>query len=369
MKILMISSDRNILKDESESRLRMIEYGKLTKEMHIIVFNRKPDIANQNFGNIHLYPTNSLSRWFYIRDAIKIGKKILTSGGQWLISAQDPFECGLAGWRLKKRLDILLQLQIHTDFLSPYFKKGLLLNWFRVLIAKFLILRADCIRVVSERIKKSLLFTFHTLSSKIFVLSIFVDIEKIKKATVKTDLHKKYPQLDFIILMASRLTAEKNIGLAIEAMKKVVKIYPKTGLIIVGDGPKEKNLKACSSKIKANVIFESWTEDLASYYKTADLFLLTSNYEGYGRTVVEAMAGGCPVIMTNVGLAGEVLIDKKDGIIVPAGNKAKLIEAIFNLMEDSELRRRLVENNQKTMAFWPTRVEYLLKYRDSGIKA
>ena len=61
---------------------------------------------------------------------------------------------------------------------------------------------------------------------------------------------------------------------------------------------------------------EPWTDDPFSYYKTADLFLLTSNYEGYGMAVVEAMAAGCPVIMTDVGLAGEVLIDKKDGLVV-----------------------------------------------------
>ena len=46
--------------------------------------------------------------------------------------------------------------------------------------------------------------------------------------------------------------------------------------------------------------------------------------------VVEAMVAGCPVIMTDVGLAGEVLIDKKDGLVVPVGDKNKLVGAILD---------------------------------------
>ena len=141
--------------------------------------------------------------------------------------------------------------------------------------------------------------------------------------------------------MASRLTKEKNIGMAIEAMKEVVKERPKTGLIIVGDGPEREalELKTTNYKLKTNIIFENWTDDLASYYKTADLFLLTSNYEGYGRTIIEAMAANCPIVMTDVGLAGEVVKNYYNGIIVPAGDKKEMKEAILRSEEHtSELQ-------------------------------
>ena len=194
-------------------------------------------------------------------------------------------------------------------------------------------------------------------------------LKKFKKRPIKTDLRKKYPQFDFIILMASRLTAEKNIGLAIEAMAEVIKKHPKTGLIIAGDGPERKmlNRKSQNYKLQENIILEPWTDDLVSYYKTADLFLLTSNYEGYGMAVVEAMAAGCPVIMTDVGLANEVLVDKKEGLVIPVGNKEKLVKAILNIMENPELKTDLIRNSQKLMHFWPTREEYLNKYRDSWL--
>ncbi len=365
MKIISIGSDRKLFDENSEVRQRIVDYGGLVQELHVIVFNRGSESKNQNFVNVYLHPTNSKSRWLYVFDAVKIGRKLASQDTQWLITAQDPFESGLVGWLIAKKNKIPLQLQVHTDFLSPYFKKESLLNRIRVLIAKFLIPRADCIRVVSERIKKSLLrVTRYPLRAT--VLPIFVDVKKIQLASVKIDLQKKYPQFDFIILMASRLTREKNISLAIEAMKEIIKKYPKTGLIITGDGLDRKTLELQTAKnnLQNNIIMDGWTDDLASYYKTADLFLLTSNYEGYGMAVVEAMAAGCPIIMTDVGLAGEILIDKKDGLVVPVGNKEKLIEAIQTLIENVGLRSRLIENAAKTLNFWPTKAQYLKSYRD-----
>ncbi|TSD02218.1 MAG: glycosyltransferase [Parcubacteria group bacterium Athens0714_24] len=313
MRILVISTDRKLFEENSGVRQRIVEYGSLVEEMHIVVFSKRQsqisNLKSQKFGNVFLYPTNSRSRWFYICDAIKIGKKILSNKGQWLITTQDPFECGWVGYWLAKKFKISLQLQIHTDFLSPYFVKESVLNKIRIYIAKFLIPRANCIRVVSERIKNS-------LKKDSVVLPIFVDVQKIREAPIKTDLHSRYSQFNFIILMAGRLTKEKNINFAIEAIKEIGD--KNIGLIIVGG-------RLIEEKMPANIIFESWTDDLASYYKTADLFLLTSNYEGYGMTLVEAAAAGCKIISTDVGIAREILEEEN---ICRVGDKNDLKEKI-----------------------------------------
>ena len=124
MKVLSIGSDRNLFIEGSDVRRRVVEYGKLVEELHIIVFStRKLHITNYMLcvaDNVFLYPTNSWSRWFYIFDALKIAKFALKNNAQWLVTAQDPFESGLASWLIKRKLRIPLQLQIHTDFLSPY---------------------------------------------------------------------------------------------------------------------------------------------------------------------------------------------------------------------------------------------------------
>ena len=378
----MISTDRGIFEENSEARRRMIEYGGLAGELHIIIFAKRhlpratlgkrqglplADFSEQISDNVFLYPTNSLSRCLYIFDAIKIGKTIIrNSCDKILVSCQDPFETGLAGYFIAKRGRLPFQLQIHTNFLSPYFKKDSFLNRSRVILAKFLIPRASCVRVVSQRIKNSLRAISYQLSA-ISILPIFVDIEKIKSAPVKVGLREKYPQFDFIILMASRLTKEKNIGMAIEAMREIIKKHPKTGLIIVGSGPEREELKSSvvSRQLSANIIFENWTDDLSSYYKTADLFLLTSNYEGYGRTVIEAMAANCPVIMADVGLAREFVKNYYNGIIVSVGGKKETEEAILKIISDGELRATLIRNAAETAAAFPNKAEYLRKYKES----
>jgi len=362
MKILNIIIDRGLFDEKSEVRQRIIEYGGLVEELHMIVFSKRNlGFKPQKFGNVFVYPTNSWSRWCYIFDAIKIGKKIEKPD---LVTSQDPFETGFACWRLSKYFKTKLQLQIHTDFLNKYFQNESFLNKIRVKIAKFLIPKADCIRVVSERIKKSLITSGHTLKPT-RVLPVFVDVEKIKNEPIKVNLKEKYPQFNFIILMASRLTKEKNISMAVEVMKDVVKLYSRVGLVIVGVGPERENLKSQISnlKINKNVILESWMTDLTSYYKTADLFLLTSNYEGYGRTIIEATASGCPVVMTDVGLAGDILESGYGGKIIPVGGKKELEDLIKSFCVNPNSLDSLIFYSSKITDGLSSKAEYLARYK------
>ncbi|MFC1757083.1 glycosyltransferase [Patescibacteria group bacterium] len=329
MRVLMFTTDKNILQENSEVSQRMVEYSKLVEKLDILLIQK----------------SNILS-------ALKRGKKYEKPD---LISAQDPFETGFIGWKLARYFGAKLQLQVHTDFMSPYFKKESLKNRVRVWLAKFLIPKANCIRVVSERIRKSLELRFKNYDLGITNLPIWVDVEKIKNSPIKIDLHKKYPQFDFIILMASRLTKEKNISTAITTMSDVVVNYPKTGLIIVGDGSQRKALKSQITryKLQNNAILEQWTTDLTSYYKTCDLFLLTSNYEGYGMTLIEASAAGCNIISTDVGIADEVL--EKENIF-RQGDKKGL---------QTKIERALNGNIKPTKQINScTRKEYLEKYRN-----
>lgn len=362
----MISTDRRILEENSEARQRMVEYGNLAEELHIIVFSKqKFEIRNSKSetkikilnSDVFLYPTNSRNKLFYICDGIKIGKKILreqkTVGKECLITAQDAFETGFVGWRLAKRYGAHLQLQVHTDFLSSYFGAESVLNKVRVLIGKFLIKRADSIRVVSGRIKSSIL-KIGVPDKKIFVLPIFVDTRKIKDAPVKTDLHKKYSQFDFIILMASRFSKEKNIELAISAFKEILPKFPKTGLIIVGSGSEKQNylLLIADCGLQNNVIMENWTDDIASYYKTVDLFLLTSNYEGYGRTLIEAAAAERKIISTDVGVAPEIL--EKENIFEVGSENDLVKKLIAAIGGEVRLTKSIMEK---------TKEEYLVDYK------
>lgn len=367
----MISTDSNILLPESEARQRILDYGTLVEQLDVVVCCLGDDAptsdAMSSAGNVRIFSTRSRHKIFYVWDAVKTVKKQIKEKID-LVTAQDPFETGLACYLAARRLKTKLQLQIHTDFLSPYFAQESLKNKIRVRLAKWLLPKTDSIRVVSERIKKSLSTTQLLNYSTISVLPIFVDIAKIQSAPITVDLHQKYPQFDFIALMASRLTREKNIALAIQAMSAVIKAHPKAGLLIVGDGPEKKSLQltAYNLQLQNNVIFEPWTNDLPSYYNTADVFLNTSNYEGYGRTLIEAAAAGLPIITTDVGLVGEVL-NWNNSFVVPVGDRKLFSKSILKLVGDKNLWDELSHKAGDSVRDLGNREIYLQKYRESWL--
>lgn len=357
MKVLIISTDRKIFEENSAVRNRMIEYRALAEELHIIVFSRKAlgFSSKRVADNVWLYPTESRSKWGYIFDAIRIGKKIVSKKDSWLVTAQDPFETGLAGWRIAKARGAKLQFQVHTDLFSPYFSdlqrtdlynicKGRsfadIVNIVRARIAKSLLPKADCVRVVSERIKKSLRTNGVRLKAEPEALPVFVDVQAIRNTPIDVDLHKLYPQFETIILMVSRLEKEKNIPLALSVFKHTLEKFPKTGLVIVGDGSllpvfkkRERDLG-----LSENVIFEGGNSDVISFYKTADIFLHTSNYEGYGLVLVEAAAADCPIVTTDVGIASDYFTDTQSAHICPVGDEQCLADRLMKSIEHKESR-------------------------------
>ena len=320
MKLLMISTDRKIFEKGSAVALRQAEYAKGYEEVHIIILapgkrerSKEGKILAEDSetvvsSNCWAYSTQSSLKILSPLDAIRLGRFIIEKRKITNITCQDPFLTGMAGVSLKKQFNIPLELQLHVDIGSPYFGYTLS-NRIRKILARSYLQKADSIRVVSERIKKYLIERLGIEDSKITVRPIAANVEWIKSAPITTDLHKKYQQFDKIVMMASRLEAEKNIALAIHSWAEVLKAVPKAGLIIVGSGSLLSRLMALSSRLNLgdSVIFENWVEPgmLASYYKTADLFLSTSLYEGYGLTFVEAQAAGCPIVSTDVGIAKE----------------------------------------------------------------
>jgi glycosyltransferase involved in cell wall biosynthesis len=348
-RLLMISTDRLLFEEKSAVRARQIEYAIKWEEVHIIIFNTRVDSMSdfakskiQISPNCWIYSTESSSKFLYPLDAIKLGCQIITEHKITEITCQDASLTAMVGLSLKKKFNIPLEIQIHEDFGSPYYTHNIV-NKIRKILAQRYLPQADKIRVVSDRIKnyveKLLEEKGRKVSSKmsnelypiIEVRPIAIDTEAIKNTPILIDLHRKYQQFDKIVLMASRLEKEKNIELAIRAWPEVVKIVPKAGLIIVGKGSQEKSLHDYSMKFAPhNIIFDGWgtRETLISYYKTADLFLNTSLFEGYGMTLVEAEAAGCPVISTDVGIA------KRVGAIIVENDSDDVADKIVKVIQN-----------------------------------
>lgn len=310
MKVLMVSTDRNVFDEKSAVSERIKEYGQLVEELHIVVMSDKAHslVEKKLSSNMYLYPTSSSFKFMRPRDAARIGKRLVKEKGfvrgQSLVTTQDPFECGWAGLKVKKKWRIPLEVQLHTDPFSPEFSGRL--NSIRKRLAKKVLPQADHIRVVSEYLKKSITVNYKLSAANFSVLPIYIDKDKYGQNGVTFDLHARFGW-QFILLTVSRLSHEKNLPLALKVLSLLRQRYPSIGLVIVGSGPEEGVLRKLAKElgVEKNVAFEGWKEDLISYYKTANAYIQTSRFEGYGMSLVEAGLSGLPVVTTSVGVAND----------------------------------------------------------------
>jgi glycosyltransferase involved in cell wall biosynthesis len=370
MKIIMVSCDRKLFDEESAVRARHMRYGEVVDEIHIIVcaLSSMHLHRQQIAENVWIYPTSSFSRWLYMFDAFRIGKRLPKPV---LVVGQDPFENGLAARWIAKYHSAKLQLQVHTDFLNPYFRRHSLLNKVRVYIASILIKKADCVRVVSERVKTSLEKGEMIKSGvSICVLPIRTGISVLSRSE-QSAFEKQYAQFNFIALMVCRLEKEKQIDIALRAWKRVVEKYPKAGLIIVGDGREKGRLEdfAYSLGITKNIVFAGWQDVVAPYYAIADVFLVTSAYEGYGMVLLEAAMARLSIVTTDVGIADEVFKDGESALFVPNKDEEATTYAIVRIIEDNVLRDNLAIRGREAVlaGYYMSEDEYLKQMEESFV--
>jgi len=325
MKKLMISLDKKILDKDSHVAQRMIEYGKEDELFIIIPSNQK--IHLKLSPNVHVHATGGNKITQFIR-TVRIGIKLSKEKKIEKVTTQDPFFTGLAGLKIKRVTGVALEVQLHGDFFSSdYYKKNYPL---RYKLALYIINQADSLRVVGERIYKSLL-ELDIKKEKISIQPILIDKEKILKHKVQVDLHKKYSGYNKIFLVLGRLEKVKNIMFVVSIFEQeILKNNKDILLLIVGNGSQEKKLKeeVEITHTTENIKFESWTNDPISYLKTSDCLLFPSFSEGYGLVPVEASVAGCKVIMNDVGLANYELPTSALVNIIPIENHKKWIGEI-----------------------------------------
>lgn len=312
MKLITIGSDRRLFEEGSDVSRRALEQSALLRSHIIIVFAKRGlGLRPRRLGErVRVVPTNSISRFFYIPDAIRIG---LREGKEaTLITTQDPFEAGLTGFILARRLRLSLLVQVHADLFSPHFRSGSFLARIRVLLARFVLPRADCLRVVSERIKRSLQGRLRRVPP-IAVLPVF---SRLRKSGIAGTL----PPTPFI-LVASRLEREKSVDAAIRAFARIASEFPDLLLTIAGEGKERPSLEALARLrgVADRVVFLGWRNDVPLLMERAALYLHTSPSEGFGLSLLEAARVGCPIVSTDVGIIGEI-IPREDITIIPIGD-------------------------------------------------
>jgi len=364
MKVISVSTDKKIFENDSAVRQRQIEYGELFDELHIVVFSKFGSNSKiQISQNVWAYPTNSKSRLFYIWDAFKIGRAIISKLGasNVVLSTQDPFETGIVGLILKILYKLPLQIQVHTDFANRYFILHSLLNFIRFPIGLFTLSFADSVRVVSERIAESI----QSLSHHVSVLPIMTS--PISVPLLRSNEERERSK-GVSILTVARLEKEKDLETAIRAFKKVLESGTEAEFVIVGDGSEKKNLQLLTKSLglENKIKFVGWQINLSEFYAKAHIYISTSLYEGYGMSIVEAAIWGKALVISDAGVAGSLFKDGEEALVVTPRDIDGFARALVNLTTDPILRDKLAHKAHiAAEAHVGESVGYLAKYKEA----
>jgi L-malate glycosyltransferase len=184
----------------------------------------------------------------------------------------------------------------------------------------------------SEGLKK---LANYTWKGKIEIIPNGVDTEK---------FHPGKKKGRFTLLAVSRLIERKGLNYIIDAMPFIKDVR----LVIAGDGPEMQSLKSRAKSLgvsdKVNFLGKVEHDRLPQVYRQADIFILPSIHEGMSNTLLEAMASGLPVIVTDTGGTKELV--KDNGIIIRKKSSDDIKKAVTKLF-DEKLRKRYSANSRK----------------------
>lgn len=153
------------------------------------------------------------------------------------------------------------------------------------------------------------------------------------KGYKKSDLG--IPEYAKILLMTARFSEQKDHSTLIRAMAMIED--PSIYLLLVGDGPLREEMENLAKElsVEKQIMFLGVREDIPQLIKTSDIGILSSNWEGFGLVAVEYMAGGIPVITSNVSGLRDVVGDA--GLLFAKGDASELVDQINLLLSNSNI--------------------------------
>ena len=153
------------------------------------------------------------------------------------------------------------------------------------------------------------------------------------------------PNTKLTLGVVSRLERIKGMDLVVPAFAEVLKAYPETQLLVVGDGTLRASMEeqaaqlGCADHIR--FVGRQPQEELSQWYSQMDIVLMPSRSEGFGLTAIEAMAHGCVMVASDVGGLPEVVRDGICGLLHRTEDVADMASKICSLIGDNDLYNKL----------------------------
>jgi len=216
-------------------------------------------------------------------------------------------------------------------------------KWLFKIIMKFAVRRADKIIAVSENTAKDIRECLNVPDEKIHVVYNGIEPEYFVGGAEE--------EKEDFILFIGRADPYKNLAGLVKAYSILVRKHNiSTNILVVGEDdpryPEVKNLVK-SLGLEKRIIFKGYSEtaEIAELYKKAKIFVMPSIYEGFGLPVIEAMALGAPVVISNT----PALVEISGGcaLAVDPNNYEEMAEALYKIISDSKTAKELVKKGRE----------------------
>lgn len=357
MRVLSFSLDPQMLDPESTTAKRARGYGQYVEAYTVIV----PCVEETKVvlsERVTVYGTGGRGKFGRLIRLYNLASRLAKASRYDVVSTQDPYYIGLAGYLLALRYSMGFEIQI----LGLYN-----LNRVRVALARYLLPKAGSMRILSPGLKDRLLSAEFGMKSaeRMHVVPIYAEVSTLGFDTSKlapeaaavvaknnADFNSQFDDR-FNCVTVGRLIPVKNHELQFQAIAALKSQFPKLLLHVVGDGPMRPELEASVKKlgITEHVIFHGakYHTELGTYLTQSDCFLLSSDTEGWGMVVIEAATAGLPIVMTDVGCAGTAIKNEVSGLIVPVGDQAAFTAALQRVLAEPAVQADLAHGAKEAI--------------------
>jgi glycosyltransferase involved in cell wall biosynthesis len=160
----------------------------------------------------------------------------------------------------------------------------------------------------------------------------------------------------FTFIFVGRIVGDKGINELVEAYLRLLKEHSNLRLFLVGnyemklDPVSPQTMQCISDTKEISAVGPKYADDLLAYYAASDCFVFPSYREGFPNTVMEAGAMGLPSIVTDINGSREIIVENKNGKIIPSKDVDALYRSMKFMVENEDDRRRMAGNARQMIA-------------------
>lgn len=308
-------------------------------------------ISTEEYPSL-LYPYHFLKVFLTLKRILKVVKPDVLHGGNVQTAG---FLCALTNYH-----PFLLMPMGSDILLNP--KKSKFLRY----ITKYTINHSNMITCDAESVKKEIISLTRYPDKKIIVFPCGIDLNLFNPHIDSNIREKLGLDKKFIVICTRKHSKVYGIEYLLDAMPKIIKKCNDVSFLMAGTGALTERLKVKVRELKIEdyVKFLGYipNKKLPEYLVASNVYVSPSLSDGTSISLLEAMACGLPVVVTDVDAILEWVTDNENGVVVPKKNPGALAEAICALLEDDNLRKRFGRKNYKIArerASWDDSVKIL----------